>query len=65
MTDEDLPASEAARALRRDRDMAAEQRALMRPGLAKVFRQVTDAAAKPPKSKAKPKPKKAKGPKPK
>ncbi|HUP53955.1 MAG TPA: hypothetical protein VM408_00490 [Methylomirabilota bacterium] len=57
MTDEELPASEAARAQRRDRDMAAEQRALMRPGLAKVFRQVTDAAAKTPKAKPKkPKP---------
>ena len=68
MTDEELPASEAARALRRDRDMAAEQRALMRPGMAKVFRQVTEAAAKPPKprSKTKPKPKsKAKRAKPK
>ena len=31
MTDEDLPASEAARARRRDRDMEAERRALMRP----------------------------------
>jgi plasmid stability protein len=48
MTDEDLPASEAARARRRDRDMEAERRALLRPGMAKVFRQVTDAAAKPP-----------------
>ena len=27
--------------------MAAEQKALLRPGMAKVFRQVTDAAAKP------------------
>jgi hypothetical protein len=62
MTDEDLPASEAARARRRDRDMEAEQRALMRPGLAKVFRQVTDAAARPPKAKPKTK---AKRPKPK
>jgi hypothetical protein len=48
MTDEDLPAREAARARRRDRDMEAEGQALMRPGMAKVFRQVTDAAAKPP-----------------
>ena len=62
MTDDDLPASEAARARRRDRDMEAEQRALMRPGLAKVFRQVTDAAAKPPKAKSKTK---AKGKRPK
>jgi hypothetical protein len=51
VTDDDLPASEAARARRRDRDMAAEQKALLRPGMAKVFRQVTDAAAKPPTSK--------------
>ena len=51
MTDEDLPASEAARARRRDRDMDAERRALLRPGMAKVFRQVTEAAAKPPKRK--------------
>lgn len=65
MTDDDLPATEAARALRRDRDMAAEQRALMRPGMAKVFRQVTEAAAKPPKPKATPKLKKAKRAKPK
>jgi hypothetical protein len=46
--DDELPASEAARAKRRDRDMEGERRALMRPGMAKVFRQVTDAAAKPP-----------------
>lgn len=64
MTDEDLPATEAARARRRDRDMTEEQRALMRPGLAKVFRQVTDAAAKPPKPKP-PKPKPKAQPKPK
>jgi plasmid stability protein len=55
MTDEDLPAAEAARARRRDRDMEAERRALLRPGMAKVFRQVTDAAAKPPKAKKRPK----------
>ncbi len=61
MTDEELPASEAARARRRDRDMDAERRALLRPGLAKSFRQLTEAAAKPPKPKAKPK--KAKRPK--
>ena len=51
VTDDDLPASEAARARRRDRDMEAERRALLRPGMAKVFRQVTDAAAKLPKPK--------------
>ena len=48
MSEDDLPASEAARAKRRDRDMAAEQKALLRPGMAKVFRQVTEAASKPP-----------------
>ena len=48
MSDDDLPASEAARARRRDRDMEAERRALMRPGLAKVFRQVTEASAQAP-----------------
>ena len=31
--------------------MDAEARALLRPGMAKVFRQVTDAAAKPPTTK--------------
>ena len=51
MTDEDLPAKEAARARRRDRDMEAERRALLRPGLAKSFRQLTEAAAKTPKPK--------------
>ena len=51
MTDEELPASEAARARRRDRDMEAERRALLRPGMANVFRQVTEAASKPPKPK--------------
>jgi hypothetical protein len=53
VTHEDLPASEAARAQRRDRDMDAERRALLRPGMAKVFRQVTDAAAKAPTPKQK------------
>jgi hypothetical protein len=48
MTEEELPATEAARARRRDRDMTAAQRALLRPGMAKVFRQVTDATSKPP-----------------
>jgi plasmid stability protein len=48
VSDDELPPTEAARARRRDRDMEAETRALLRPGMAKVFRQVTDAAAKPP-----------------
>jgi hypothetical protein len=47
MTDEELPPTEAARARRRDKDMEAERRALLRPGMAKVFRQVTEAAAAP------------------
>jgi plasmid stability protein len=47
-TDDGLPAKEAARARRRDRDMEAERRELLRPGMAKVFRQITEAAAKPP-----------------
>ena len=33
---------EAARARRRDRDAEAERRALMRPGMGKVFKQITD-----------------------
>jgi hypothetical protein len=45
MTDE-LDPREAARARRRDRDAAAEQRALMRPGMGKVFKQILDAQAK-------------------
>jgi hypothetical protein len=44
MTDELYP-REAARARRRDRDAAAEQRALMRPGMGKVFKQILDAQA--------------------
>jgi len=48
MSEEDLPAREAGRARRRDRDMAAEPKARPRPGMAKVFRQVTDATAKAP-----------------
>ena len=45
MTDE-LDPREAARARRRDRDAAEEQRALMRPGMGKVFKQILDAQAK-------------------
>jgi len=40
--DEELDAREAARAKRRDRDLEAEQRDLMRPGMGKVFKQITD-----------------------
>ena len=37
---------EAARARRRDKDVAAEDRALMQPGMGKVFKQIQDAQAK-------------------
>jgi hypothetical protein len=43
---EDLDPREAERARRRDRDAAAEQRALMRSGMGKVFKQIQDAQAK-------------------
>jgi hypothetical protein len=45
MSDE-LDPREAERARRRDRGAAAEQRALMRPGMGKVFKQIQDAQAK-------------------
>jgi len=45
MTD-DLDPREADRARRRDRDREAEQRALMKPGMGKVFKQIQDAMAK-------------------
>jgi hypothetical protein len=41
--DEDLDPREEARTRRRDRDAAASERALMRPGLGKQFKQVLDA----------------------
>jgi hypothetical protein len=37
---------EAARAKRRDKEAAAEDRALMQPGMGKVFKQIQDAQAK-------------------
>ncbi len=44
--DEDLDTGldprEAARDRRRDREAEAERRALMRPGMGKVFKQITD-----------------------
>jgi hypothetical protein len=43
---EDLDAREAARIRRRDREAAAEARALMQPGMGKVFKQIQDAQAK-------------------
>jgi hypothetical protein len=44
--DEDLDPREAERARRRDREAEAEQRALMQPGMGKVFKQILDAQAK-------------------
>jgi hypothetical protein len=41
--DPDLDPREAARARRRDRDLSAEARDLMRPGMGKVFKQIQDA----------------------
>ena len=46
MDDEELDPREAERARRRDRDAAAEQRALLRPGMGKVFKQIQDAQRK-------------------
>jgi hypothetical protein len=43
---DDLDAREAARIRRRDREGAAEARALMQPGMGKVFKQIQDAQAK-------------------
>ena len=43
MDDPDLDPREAARARRRDRDLSAEARDLMRPGMGKVFKQIQDA----------------------
>jgi hypothetical protein len=44
--DDELGSREAERARRRDHEAAAEQRALMRPGMGKVFKQIQDAQAK-------------------
>ena len=40
--DDELDPREAARDRRRDRDADAARRALMRPGMGKVFKQITD-----------------------
>lgn len=45
MSDE-LEPREAERLRRRDREAAAEQRDLMRPGMGKVFKQIQDTQAK-------------------
>jgi len=44
--DEDLDPREAERARRRDREAAAAERDLMRPGMGKVFKQIQDAQKK-------------------
>jgi hypothetical protein len=43
---EDLDPREAARLRRRDHDAAAHDRELMRPGMGKVFKQITDVWSK-------------------
>jgi uncharacterized protein YigA (DUF484 family) len=43
MDEADLDSREVARARRRDRDLSAEARDLMRPGMGKVFKQIQDA----------------------
>ncbi len=40
--DEDLDSREAERVRRRDRDAAAQERELLRPGMGKVFKQILD-----------------------
>jgi hypothetical protein len=42
MAEDDLDPREAARNRRRDHDAEAERRALMRPGMGKVFKQILD-----------------------
>jgi hypothetical protein len=44
--DEDVDPREAERARRRDREAEAERRALLRPGMGKVFKQIQDAQRK-------------------
>lgn len=43
---DDLDSREAERVRRRDREAAAAQRELMRPGMGKVFKQISDAQEK-------------------
>jgi hypothetical protein len=40
--DDEIDPREEARNRRRDRDLAAEERELMRPGMGKVFKQILD-----------------------
>ncbi|MBI2763542.1 MAG: hypothetical protein HYX54_07325 [Chloroflexi bacterium] len=44
--DEDLDPREAERTRRRDKDLEAERRALLNPGMGKVFKQIQDAQAR-------------------
>jgi hypothetical protein len=44
--DDELDPREAERLRRRDREAAAEERALMKPGMGKVFKQIQDAQRK-------------------
>jgi len=46
MADDPIDPREAERIRRRDRDLAAEERALMNPGMGKVFKQIQDAQAR-------------------
>ena len=46
MSEDDLDPREAERARRRDRDAAAGDTELMKPGMGKVFKQILDAQAK-------------------
>ncbi len=46
MSDEDLGSAERERLRRRDRRMTEKDRALMQPGMAKVFKQIVDRQAK-------------------
>ena len=43
---EELDPREAERIRRRDHDLEAERRALMKPGMGKVFKQIQDAMGK-------------------
>ena len=54
MEDDGVDAREAARIRRRDREAAAEDRALMQPGMGKVFKQIQDAQGKAGKAAAEP-----------
>jgi hypothetical protein len=62
--DEDLDPREAERARRRDREAAAAQRELMRPGMGKVFKQIQDAQRKAAEEPAEERPRRPKRPRP-